>query len=658
MRTVLTLTLLLFTMPALAGAQGDAVDNKVRSPYFFVEGTNPGSESFPLKSTRVTANISGVIADVTVTQVYENHGDVPIHAKYVFPGSTHSAVHGMRIRVGDKAVVARIQERQKAAQEFEEAKAAGKSASLLEQQRPNVFTMAVANILPGDRVEVELTYSEMLVPEEGIYQFVYPTVVGPRYSNTPESAAPEPVKWVQTPYLHQGQPSPASLSIHVNLSTGVPLAAYRSPSHQVKVDRESLSVAHISLDNDAGSRDFILDYQLAGKEIQSGLLVYSGAQENFFLLTVQPPERIAAQDIPPREYIFVLDVSGSMFGFPLDTAKHVIRNLIGRLKPSDTFNVVLFSGGSRVLSPQSLTASPANITRALSLIDAQNGGGGTELEAALRKAIQLPRSNFESRSIVVVTDGYIAEERGTFTLIHDSLDTTNFFAFGIGSSVNRYLIEGIARAGQGEPFVVTRPDEADAAGERFRRYIESPVLTNVKVDYRGFDAYDVEPQTQPDLFGERPVVVLGKWRGAKLGQIEVTGRTANGTFSRTFDLKDSVTRPEHAALPQLWARNRIGRLSEFNFGRDDEAVREVTTLGLTYSLLTAHTSFIAVLEEVRNPGGQGGDVDQPLPLPDGVSDLAVGGQYGSGAEPGVWTLLFAATLLAVIAIRRRRAASC
>jgi len=656
MRTVLTLTLLLFSLPALAGPQGDAVD-KVRSPYFFVEGSNSGTESFPLKSTEVTANISGVIADVTVTQVYENHGEFPIHAKYVFPGSTRSAVHGMRIRVGNKAVVARIQERQKAAQEFEEAKSAGKSASLLEQQRPNVFTMAVANILPGDRVEVELTYSEMLVPEEGIYQFVYPTVVGPRYSNTPESAAPEPVKWVQTPYLHQGQPTPATFSIHVNLSTGVPLAAYRSPSHQVKVDRESLSIAHISLDNDAGSRDFILDYQLAGKEIQSGLLVYSGAQENFFLLTVQPPERIAAQDIPPREYIFVLDVSGSMFGFPLDTAKHVIRNLIGRLKPSDTFNVVLFSGGSRVLSPQSLTASPANITRALSLIDAQNGGGGTELEAALRTAIQLPRSNFESRSIVVITDGYIAEERGTFTLIHDSLGTTNFFAFGIGSSVNRYLIEGIARAGQGEPFVVTRPDEADAAGDRFRRYIESPVLTNVKVSYRGFDAYDVEPETQPDLFGERPVVVLGKWHGEKRGQIEVTGRTANGTFARTFDVTDNATRPEHAALPQLWARNRVARLSEYNFGRDDDAAREITTLGLTYSLLTAHTSFIAVLEEVRNPGGQAADVDQPLPLPDGVSDLAVGGQYGSGAEPGVWALLFAASLLVVIAMRRR-AASC
>src|SRR5262245_40063532 len=358
MRTVLALIFVLLTTPLVQAE--DQPTEKTLSPYFFVDGPN-GVDAFPLKSTDVVVNISGVIADVTVTQVYENHGAIPINARYVFPGSTRAAVHGMRIRIGDKAVVARIKERQQAAREFAEAKAAGKSASLLEQQRPNVFTMAVANILPGDRVEVELTYSEMLVPEEGIYQFVYPTVVGPRYSNTPESGAPEPVKWVQTPYLHQGEQSPASLSIRVNLSTGVPLAAYRSPSHQVKVDRESLSVAHISLDNDAGSRDFILDYQLAGKEIQSGLLVYSGAQENFFLLTVQPPERIAAQDIPPREYIFVLDVSGSMFGFPLDTAKHVIRNLIGRLKPSDTFNVVLFSGGSRVLSPQSLTASPANI---------------------------------------------------------------------------------------------------------------------------------------------------------------------------------------------------------------------------------------------------------------------------------------------------------
>jgi Ca-activated chloride channel family protein len=660
MRTFLALILALVGTPALARSEDGARAPKPLSPYFFVEGNNPGVESFPLKSTDVVANISGVIADVTVTQIYENQGVAPIHARYVFPGSTRAAIHGMRIRIRDKMVVAKIKEREKAAKEFAEAKAAGKNAALLEQQRPNVFSMAVANIMPGDRVEVQLVYSEILTPEQGIYEFVYPTVVGPRYSHTPEAAAPDDSKWVKSPYLHdapQGSDSPrAAFSIRVNLSTGVPLADLRSPSHEPKIDWEGLNLAHVSVNNEA-NRDFILDYRLSGKEIQSGLMLFESAQENFFLLTVQPPERIAAVDIPPREYIFVLDVSGSMHGFPLNTAKQVIENLIRNLKPTDTFNVILFSGGSRVLSPVSMPASPQNVARAAAIIANESGGGGTELAAAMRKAIQLPRSGFVSRSVVVVTDGFIAEERETFELIDQNLNNTNFFAFGIGSSVNRYLIEGIARAGLGEPFVVTGPQEAVAAGDRFRSYIETPVLTNVRVSYRDFDTYDVEPAAQPDLFAERPVVVFGKWRGPKQGQIEVTGRTARGTFTKVFNVNESATRPEHAAMPQLWARTRIARLSDFNFRRDDaEAVREVTSLGLTYSLLTRHTSFIAVMEEVRNAGGQGRDTDQPLPLPDGASELAVG--YGSGAEPGFWILLAGAAALLVIAARRRVVRPC
>jgi Ca-activated chloride channel homolog len=655
MRTMRTFLALIFVLVGTAGpvlSEDGPRPTRMLSPYFFIEGENPGIDSFPLKSTDVVANISGVIADVTVTQVYENHGTGPIHGRYVFPGSTRAAVHGMSIRVGDKAVVAKIRERQKAAQEFEEAKAAGKNAALLEQQRPNVFTMAVANIMPSDRVEVQLIYSEMLTPEKGMYEFVYPTVVGPRYSHTPEAAAPEDSKWVKSPYLHEGESSPATFSIHVNVSGGVPVAELLSPSHEAKIAWEGLSLAHVSLDNDAGNRDFILNYRLSGRQIQSGLMIFESERENFFLLTVQPPERVAARDIPPREYIFVLDVSGSMHGFPLDTAKRVIENLVGNLKPTDTFNVVLFSGASRVLSPVSLAANPQNIARALTVIAGERGGGGTELEAALRTALKLPRSGFVSRTVVVITDGFIAEEAGAFQLIHENLNNTNVFAFGIGGSVNRYLIEGIGRAGQGEPFVVVGPQEAVAAGERFREYIESPVLTNVRVSYQNFDAYDVEPESQPDLFAERPVVLFGKWRGPKQGQIEVTGRTANGNFTKVFDLTDSATRQEHAALPQLWARSRIARLSDFSFTRDDpEAIREVTTLGLTYSLLTRHTSFIAVLEQVRNPSGQGTDVNQPLPLPNGVSDLAVG--YGSGAEPGFWILLFGAAALVAIATRRR-----
>ena len=186
----------------------------------------------------------------------------------------------------DKAVVALIKERQQATKEFEEAKAAGKSASLLEQERPNVFTMAVANIMPGDRVEVELLYSEMLIPEQGIYQFVYPAVVGPRYSNIPESAAPQESRWVKSPYLHQDKNSPAKLAVHVNLSTGVPLADLRSSSHETKIDWESPALAHVALDND-GNRDFILDYRLSGKRFRrpSGFR----ARRRIFPSDGQPP---------------------------------------------------------------------------------------------------------------------------------------------------------------------------------------------------------------------------------------------------------------------------------------------------------------------------------------------------------------------------------
>jgi Ca-activated chloride channel family protein len=185
------------------------------------------------------------------------------------------------------------------------------------------------------------------------------------------------------------------------------------------------------------------------------------------------------------------------------------------------------------------------------------------------------------------------------------------------------------------------------------------VLTDIHVHYRGFDAYDVEPERQPDLFAERPIVLIGKWRGALQGQVEVTGRSASGLFTQTFDAGESVSRPEHEALPQLWARTRIARLSDFGFQRDDaEAVREVTTLGLTYSLLTPHTSFIAVLEQTRNLTSQATDVHQPLPLPEGVSDLAVA--YGMGAEPGFELLVLAGGVLLLIAGVKawRRTLSC
>jgi Ca-activated chloride channel family protein len=644
-----------------ARAEGASEDgDKTLAPYFVVEGSSKPADGFPLKSTKADVTVSGVIASVTVTQVYVNEGSAPFNARYVFPASTRAAVHGMTMRLGDRTIVARIKERQKAKEEFEAAKTAGKTASLLDEERPNVFSMSVANVLPNDRVQVELRYTELLVPTEGVYQFVYPTVVGPRYVGAHPAELPS-LDWVESPYLHEGQDTPTTFDIGVTLSGGLPIADVRSPSHVVNVNWDKPSLARVRLakaDGRAGNRDFILEYRLAGRAIDAGLMLYEGAPENVFLLMVQPPATVSAAAIPPREYIFVLDVSGSMHGFPLDTAKRLIRELIGRLRPTDTFNVILFSGAQRLMAPSSIAATRDNVQRALTAIDRERGGGGTELQGALEMAVKLPRTMSVSRTVVVVTDGFIAEEAGAFKLIHDNLHDTNLFAFGIGSSVNRHLIEGLARAGQGEPFVLTDPAQAAATAARFRRTIESPVLTNVRVEAKGFDTFALEPQVQPDVFAERPVLLFGKWRGPRQGQLVVTGRTATGTFSKTINVADATPRPENEALVRLWARTRIARLSDFNFDGGDEAVREVTNLGLTYSLLTKHTSFIAVLQEIRNPGGAAKDVKQPQPLPLGVSDLAVGeAGYGSGAEPEAW--LLAALALAFLGVRelRRRAAA-
>ncbi len=369
---------------------------------------------------------------------------------------------------------------------------------------------------------------------------------------------------------------------------------------------------------------------------------------------VQPPEKVKTAEILPREYVFILDVSGSMHGFPLDTAKTLIRDLIGNLRPSDTFNLVLFSGSSTVMTPVSVAATKENIGRALKLIDGQQGGGGTELAAALQKALSLPMQEGRARSAIIITDGGISAEREAFALIAGNLDKTNVFSFGIGSSVNRYLIDGIARAGQGEAFVVTKPEEAAAEAARSRSYVASPLLTDVHAGFKGFEAYEVEPPVIPDLFAQRPLVLFGKWRGKPSGEIEISGKTAGGTYTRTFHVTETKPLPLHVSLKYLWARSRVARLTDYNAtGENPDTRKEVTGLGLEYNLLTPYTSFIAVLEEIRNREGGANDVDQPQPLPAGVSNLAVG--CTSVPEPGLVGLLtFTATALLGLGFYRRR----
>lgn len=637
--------------------ENEAPEDKTLSPYFIVKG-DPNVDHLPLKDTRVEIAVSGVIADVKVVQTYRNEGSRPINASYVFPASTRAAVYAMRMQIGDRVVVAKIKEKEAAKQEFETAKKEGKSASLLEQSRPNVFSMSLANIMPQDQIEIELRYTELLVPTDGVYEVVYPTVVGPRYSSQTESSAPKEDRFVKNPYLHQGTKSTSTLHIAARISAGVSIQDLSCASHKVSPLWRSPSVADLTLDDPdpfQGNRDFVVRYRLAGNQITSGLLLYQGVDENFFLYMAQPPQRVAMEDIPAREYIFVVDVSGSMEGFPLNTSKQLLRDLIGQLRPTDMFNVVLFAGDAAVLSPKSLQANQENISGAIRLLEGQRGGGGTELLAAVQQAMNIPRETGVSRSIVLVTDGYISGEQGVFDYIRANLNQCNVFSFGIGSAVNRYLIEGVARAGMGEPFIVTHESEAPVIAAKFREYIQTPLLTDIQIRSHGFETYDVHPVKLPDLLAQRPVILFGKWRGPVSGTFELHGKTGRGDYMTTLDVAGVQPDEGNRALRYLWARSRIAELSDYGARHlADDKVAEITSLGLKYSLLTRYTSFIAVLEEVRNPLGQAKDVNQPLPLPLGVSDLAVGQGTEAGSEPELVWLISGSLLLALIVLIRSR----
>lgn len=644
-------------VPAAASAQENEDADVTLAPYFFIENADPNLDSFPLKGTDVVTNINGCMAETYVTQTYANEGTRAINARYLFPASTKVSVHGMTMQIGDQVVTAKIKEKEDARTEFEQAKSEGKSASLLEQQRPNVFTMDVANIMPGDTVLIELHYTELISPTEGTWQFVFPTVVGPRYSSPAQDENGTTQEWVETPYLPDGETPDCQYNITVNLSAGVPISAIASGSHEINVEQDGES-ARVTLSNPevyAGNRDFILDYKLTGTDINSGLLLHEGENENFFLLTIQPPERYEPDEVPGREYIFVLDISGSMYGYPLDTAKELIRDLVGSLKETDRFNVILFADDVTPLSSGSLPASSENIRRAIDLIDRTDGGGGTELLHAVETALATPADEDLARSIVIITDGYISGEKRVFDLISKNADQASFFPFGIGTSVNRYLIEGIAGIGSGESFVVTEESEVEAMAKRFRTYIQSPLLTNIQITYDGFDAYDVEPAIPSTLFAQKPIVLYGKWKGEASGTIRITGKTGKQDYVQEISVSKANPQEINSAIPYLWARSRVDRLANYELNDDSESVKqEITNIGLTYSMMTQYTSFIAVVETVRNPDGQSTDVDQPQPLPSGVSNLAVGTGYTIGSEPCSLIFGFMLLVLALTGILQYR----
>lgn len=595
----------------------------------------------PLKHTDVKAEVSGSLARVTVTQEFHNPFQEKIEAVYVFPLPQSAAVDEMTMTVGDRVVKGKIKRREEAQAIYEAAREAGHTASLLDQERPNIFTQSVANIAPGAQVKITISYVEFLKYEDGVYEFVFPMVVGPRYipgQPIGEQATRSGGGWApdtsQVPDASRITPQVApkdtraghDISIEVKLDTGVPIDDLKSTLHEIDVQRPDNRRAVVRLKDQATipNKDFILKFDVAGRKISDAILTHRGAQGGFFSMILQPPERVTAEDVTPKELVFVLDTSGSMEGFPIEKAKETMKLALDSLYPEDTFNLITFSGDTHVLFPQPVPATRENLQRAQVFLASRQGGGGTEMMKAIRAALDPSDKQDHVRIVCFMTDGYVGDDMEIISEVQKH-PNARVFSFGVGSSVNRFLLDKMAEHGRGEVEYVSLEDDGSAAARRFHERVRNPLLTDIEVDWAGLPVADVYPKRLPDLFSVKPLVLTGRYTAAARGVIRLRGKLAGQNFSKEIPVELPESQPEHDALATLWARTRIDDLMSQDYGgiqngNPQADVREaITQLGLEYRLMTQFTSFVAVEEMTVTDGGKPRRIDVPVEMPEGVS---------------------------------------
>jgi len=597
----------------------------------------------PLDHTDVQVDISGFIARVTLTQKFHNPTNAPIEAVYVFPMSDRAAVDSMDMRIGDRTVKGVIKEKGEARQIYNAARNAGQVASLLDQERPNIFTQSVANIMPADEVLITISYVEYLNYEDGEYEYAFPMVVGPRYNPAGLSDAHR----ISPPVTPKNTRAGHDISLTVNLDAGVPLHALNAELHAVTVDRTGQSSAVVELKNQQSipNRDFVLSYAVAGKNVEDAVLTHAGDKGKFFSLILQPPDRVNPDYVTPKEMIFVIDKSGSMSGFPIEKAKKTMRLCIEGMNPNDTFNLVSFAGGTGYCFKKSMPNTQANRHEALEYLSNLQGGGGTEMMKAIDAALGGQRDPERLRVVCFMTDGFIGNDMAIIDRVQKNVNNARVFAFGIGNSVNRFLIDNMARVGKGASEIVTLETDGDEAVDRFHTRIQSPLLTDIEIDFGGLEVADVYPSPNaiPDLFSAQPLIIKGRYSGSGKGVITLRGRTSEGPYEKRIDVTLPRRNEMHDVLAPLWARTRIAAIMDEDWlgiqqGKQSMDTKgAITDLGLQFGLMTQFTSFVAVEERVVNQGGRQTTVQVPIEMADGVSYEGifgdVDGDVGRGALP-------------------------
>ena len=671
---------LLFVASGSARAQTDP--SEVKSGHMLLQTAQGAYRPALLQATDVKFEVAGMIATVTLRQEFVNTGPAWVEGVYAFPLPETAAVRRMEIHIGERHIVGRVREREEAQEIYQQARQVGKKASLVAQQRPNMFTNRVANIGPGERVSVELEYVQTVAYREGVFSLRLPTTITPRYipGVTPEPTNGEREGLSQALTVSPGfgwatptdqvpdadlitplqYPLPGvdsaphnPIEISARLDMGMPLASVESPYHEIALSRRagvydvSLAVGPVEMD-----RDFVLQWSpVSGREPSAAFFAERVDGEYYGLLMLVPPVAARAPEPAAREMVFVVDTSGSMDGVSIRQARESLDQALRYLSPRDSFNIIEFNSSHRALFSRALPATRHNVQRATEFVRHLDASGGTEMLPALRAALEPPGQQDERvaqpalRQVIFITDGAVGNEAALYEEIVQRLGASRLFTVGIGSAPNSWFMRTAAQSGRGTYTYIADVQEVGQKMDALFRKLSSPVATQLQVDWP--DGAEAWPKRLPDLYQGEPLVVAVKLgRQFSSGDIDVSGFLGEQAWARQVQLgegADPAYAADHPGVASLWARKKIADLlSARHHGADESTVRaQVLPLALQHQLLSPYTSFLAVEEVVSRPEGSGlqseavpnsrprGQSPQPFAYPNTATTAAANVWFGA-----------------------------
>jgi Ca-activated chloride channel family protein len=573
----------------------------------FATGTPGRYVPAPAQSTEVEIAIRGLVVKAKVRQTFHNPGDEWLEGVYAFPLPPKAAVHAMRLEIGERVIEGQIKEREAARKVYQQAKREGRKASLVEQERPNIFTTSVANIGPGEEVAVSISYQQVLDYDSGRFELRFPMVVGPRYvpGSTITSKRSTGTGWafdtdqvedasrVTPPVLHPDQGAVNLVRLRVSLDAGMPLERLNCPSHAAQIEKTAAGVHSVLLDGVPADRDFVLEWTPArGSEPRAAVFTEELDGSYYVLAMLMPPDDTFTEAVRmPREVIFIVDTSGSMGGTSIIQARDALILALEQLAPEDYFNVIEFNSSFTRLHRLSVPAMPAAIDDARRWVAGLDANGGTEMMGPLLAALEDVEERTPLRQVVFITDGCVGNEDALFQAIQGELGRSRLFTIGIGSAPNSHFMERAASFGRGDFTRIGTPSEVSLRMGEFFAKLENPVLADIELQWPDPDA-ETWPEQVPDLYAGRPVMVTARL-GTIHGELVASGTRASEAWEARTALSVGAAK---AGVNRLWARRKIASImNQRARGETEDVVRsQVLEIALAHYLVSKFTSLVAV----------------------------------------------------------------